>query len=193
MPDNTEEEIYFKRMQQGDAKAFEYFFKEYTDLLYAHALGFVKEREPAEDIVQDVFVYFWHNRKKICYTGSIYAYLQRAVRNACINYREHEQVKQRYEQEILYTEEGTFNWEEVDDVRKIREKLLESLNRLPERCRQIFMMSCVDGLKYREIACKLNVSENTVKTQVKLAYKKLREEVNLPKEELSILLLLLSL
>ena len=98
MPDKTEEELYFNRMQQGDAKAFEYFFKEYTDLLYAYALGFVKQREAAEDIVQDVFVYFWSNRKRIRYTDSIYTYLQRAVRNACINHEEHEQVKQRYEQ-----------------------------------------------------------------------------------------------
>lgn len=191
MPDNTEEEIYFKRMQQGDAKAFEYFFKEYTDLLYAYALGFVKQRESAEDIVQDVFVYFWNHRKRIRYTGSVYAYLQRAVRNACINHKEHEQVKQRYEQEVLYTEEEAFNWQEVEDIREIRQKLLESLDNLPERCRQMFMMSCVDGLKYREIACKLNISENTVKTQIKLAYKKLREDANLSGKELSVFLILL--
>lgn len=191
--DKQKEEEYFKRMQQGDMYSFEYFFKEYTDLLYAYALGFVKEREPAEDIIQDAFVYFWNNRERIRYTGSVYAYLQRAVRNACINYREHEKVEHRYEQEILHTEEEAFDWQEVESVKEMRQKLLDAIDRLPEKCRQIFMMSCVDGLKYREIASRMDISENTVKTQIKLAYKKLREDANISGEELSIFVIMLLL
>ncbi len=91
------EEEYFRRMQQGDVRSFEYFFKSYMNLLYTYALGFVKSRKPTENIIQDVFVYFWNNRKQIRCTGSIYAYLLRAVQNACINYREHENVEYRYE------------------------------------------------------------------------------------------------
>ena len=185
------EEEYFRRMQQGDVRSFEYFFKSYMNLLYTYALGFVKSREPAEDIIQDVFVYFWNNRKQIRYTGSIYAYLLRAVRNACINYREHENVEYRYEQEVLHTEEEAFDWQEIDSVKEMRQKLLDAIDRLPEKCRQIFMISCVDGLKYREIASQMNISENTVKTQIKLAYKKLREDINISGEELSVLVILL--
>lgn len=191
--DRQKEEEYFKRLQQGDIRSFEYFFKEYTDLLYAYALGFVKEREPAEDIIQDTFVYFWNNRERIRYTGSVYAYLQMSVRNACINYREHEKVEHRYEQEILHTEEEAFDWQEVESVKEMRQKLLDAIDRLPEKCRQIFMMSCVDGLKYREIASRMDISENTVKTQIKLAYKKLREDINISGEELSIFIILLLL
>ncbi len=128
--DRQKEEEYFKRLQQGDIRSFEYFFKEYTDLLYAYALGFVKEREPAEDIIQDTFVYFWNNRERIRYTGSVYAYLQTSVRNACINYREHEKVEHRYEQEILHTEEEAFDWQEVESVKEMRQKLLDAIDRL---------------------------------------------------------------
>ena len=180
-------------MQQGDIRSFEYFFKEYTDLLYAYALGFVKEREPAEDIIQDTFVYFWNKRERSRYTGSVYAYFQTSGRNACINYREHEKVEHRYEQEILHTEEEAFDWQEVESVKEMRQKLLDAIDRLPEKCRQIFMMSCVDGLKYREIASRMDISENTVKTQIKLAYKKLREDINISGEELSIFIILLLL
>ena len=109
----------------------------------------------------------------------MYAYLQTSVRNACINYREHEKVEHRYEQEILHTEEEAFDWQEVGTVKEMRQKLLDAIDRLPEKCRQIFMMSCVDGLKYREIASRMDISENTVKTQIKLAYKKLREDINI--------------
>lgn len=52
-------------------------------------------------------------------------------------------------------------------MKEMQQKLLDAIDRLPEKCRQIFMMSCVDGLKYREIASQMNISENTVKTQIK--------------------------
>lgn len=192
MVDKQNEEAYFRKMQQGDTGAFEYFFKEYMHPLYTYALGFMKEKETAEDIVQDVFVYFWNNRKKILYTGSVYAYLQRAVKNACINKRQREEVERKYQQEILFTEEEAFDWRDADAVREVRQRLLDAIERLPERCKQIFTMSCMDGLKYKEIAEQMGISENTIKTQVKLAYKKLRDDVNISGDELAVLLVLIS-
>ena len=192
MVDRQKEEVYFKRMQRGDADAFEYFFKEYMHLLYSYALGFMKEKEEAEDIVQDVYVYFWNNRGKILYTDSVYAYLLRAVKNACINKRQHEEVERKYQREILFTEKEAFDWRDADAVREVRQRLLDAIERLPERCKQIFTMSCMDGLKYKEIAEQMGISENTIKTQVKLAYKKLRDDVNISGDELAVLLVLIS-
>lgn len=186
----SKEEEYFKEMQRGDIKAFEYFFKEYMRLLYSYALGFVKEKETAEDIVQDTFVYFWNHRERIQYTGSVFAYLQRAVKNACVNKRLREQVERKYRQEILYTEEESFDWRDVEAVRETRQQILDAIERLPEKCKQIFMLSCIEGLKYREIAEQMGISENTIKTQVKLAYKKLREDVYLSGDEWAVLLII---
>lgn len=190
MVDKQQESNYFKRMQKGDMEAFEYFFREYMYLLYSYALGFLKDKEAAEDIVQDVFVYFWNHRERLQYTGSVYGYLQRAVKNACVNAKSHEQVKQKYVQEVLYTEDEAFDWHDEEAFREVRRRLLDAIDRLPEKCKEIFMMSSTDGLKYREIAQQMGISENTVKTQVKLAYKKLREDVNLSGDELSVLLAL---
>ena len=81
------EALLFKKMQLGDWTAFNLFFKEYMEQLYLYAVAFVKDRAAAEDIVQDSFIYLWTNRGKINYTGSIYAYLLLAVKNACINYK----------------------------------------------------------------------------------------------------------
>ena len=55
MPDEL---ILFEKMQRGDTSALEYFFREYTDVLYYRALGFVKDKLAAEDIVQEVFIRF---------------------------------------------------------------------------------------------------------------------------------------
>ena len=62
MPDEL---ILFEKMQRGDTSALEYFFREYTDMLYYRAFGFVKDNLVAEDIVQEVFIRFWQLRKNL--------------------------------------------------------------------------------------------------------------------------------
>ncbi|MCQ4872991.1 RNA polymerase sigma factor [Butyricimonas paravirosa] len=186
-----DENIIFERMQKGDSDAFEYFFKTYIDSLYAYALGFCQDVEFAEDVVQEVFVRFWTMREKISYSDSIYGYLQRSVRNICINQQVHAKVEEKYRQEILSTEEEVFDWENLDELEELRRQLLEAIDRLPEKCREIFVLSCVEGLKYAEVCDKLGVSINTVKTQVRFAYKKLRDDLNVPVKIIILLIALL--
>ena len=186
-----EENIIFERMQKGDSDAFEYFFKTYMDSLYAYALGYCQDVEFAEDVVQEVFVRFWTMREKISYSDSIYGYLQRSARNICINQQVHAKVEEKYRQEILNTEKETFDWENFDELEALRKQLLDAIDRLPEKCREIFVLSCVEGLKYAEVCEKLGVSINTVKTQVRFAYKKLRDDLNIPAKTVLVLLSLL--
>ena len=70
----------------------------------------------------------------------------------------------------------------------MRERLKVFVDSLPEKCREIFVLACIEGLKYREVAERLDVSVNTVKTQLKSAYSKLRTEFN--ENDLKIILLL---
>ena len=88
----------FLQMQQGDRRAFEYFFNTYVDMLHAYALGYCRDSDVAEDLVQEAFVRFWTMREKITYSESIYGYLQRTVRNTCINQKVRERVEERYRQ-----------------------------------------------------------------------------------------------
>lgn len=183
----------FSRMQRGDKRAFEYFFKEYVDMLYAYALGFCRDQDVAEDVVQEAFVRFWTMREKIAYTESIYGYLQRTVRNMCINQKMRERVEEKYRQELLNTEEGEFDWVDDNALEELRRQLLDAIDRLPEKCREIFVLSCVEGLKYQEVADQLGVSINTVKTQVRFGYKKLRADLDIPEKNLIIILLIILL
>ena len=91
-------------MQKDDWNAFAYFFDSYAEQLYHYALGFVRYREEAEDIVQKAFLQMWTNRKKMVYIGPVYAYLCRSVKNSCINYHLRKKVEERYRQEMLMTE-----------------------------------------------------------------------------------------
>lgn len=185
------EREFFLQMQQGDKHAFEYFFRTYVDMLYAYAMGFCRDEDVAEDLVQEAFVRFWTMREKLSYTESIYGYLQRTVKNICINRKERERVEEKYRCEVLSTEVEEFDWNDDDALEELRQQLLEAIDRLPEKCREIFVLSCVEGLKYQEVADRLDVSINTVKTQVRFGYKKLRSELNLPEKTLMIILSIL--
>lgn len=78
--------------------------------------------------------------------------------------------------------------EDEDELNIMRERLKVFVDSLPEKCREIFVLACIEGLKYREVAERLDVSVNTVKTQLKSAYSKLRTEFN--ENDLKIILLL---
>lgn len=182
----------FKRMQRGDASALEYFFQEYMELLYYRALGYVKDPLVAEDIVQEVFIRFWDNRKTLEITMSVPAYLTRSVVNSCKNYLEHMNVRQRYQVDYQYETPEAEELQEYDEseLEELQGRLKVFIDSLPEKCREIFILACVEGLKYREVAERLDVSVNTVKTQVKSAYAKLRTDFDLKDQELIVVFLL---
>ncbi len=182
----------FKNMQQGDVSALEYFFREYADFLYYRALGYVHHSQVAEDVVQEVFIRFWDNRAKLDISTSVAAYLTRSVVNSCKNYLEHRSVRNRYEQKFQSEnaeaeEVQGFDQEELECLRK---RLRIFIDNLPDKCREIFILACVEGLKYREVAEQLHVSVNTVKTQVRSAYAKLRSDFNVKEQELIVVFLL---
>lgn len=85
------------------------------------------------------------------------------------------------------TERKEYDEEELEQLR-IRLRIF--VDSLPEKCREIFILACIDGLKYREVAERLDVSVNTVKTQVKSAYAKLRADFDLKDQELIVVFLL---
>ena len=188
----AEELLIFNRMRQGDPSALEYFFQKYMELLYYRALGYIKDPLVAEDIVQEVFIHFWDNRKKLEISLSVIAYLTRSVVNGCKNNLEHLSVRQRYEQDYQHENQNLTERKEYDEeeLEQLRIRLRIFVDSLPEKCREIFILACIDGLKYREVAERLDVSVNTVKTQVKSAYAKLRADFDLKDQELIVVFLL---
>lgn len=184
------ESLLFKDMQQGNASALEYFFQEYMEAMYYRAFGIIGDSAAAEDIVQEVFIRFWQLKEGLAITGSVAGYLYRAVDNRCRDHLDHLQVKRRYEAECHHQELEYPNDDE-EEYNTLREQLKQFIDSLPEKCREIFFLACIEGLKYKEVADKLNVSVNTVKTQLKSAYNKLRTEFG--EEDRKVLILLIML
>lgn len=168
----------FIAVAQGDRNAFERLFQKYYKPLCDYARSFVGEREIAEDVVQDALVYFWNNRQNIDLKVSGKAYLYTSVRHGAINVLKKRIIERRHhpflQEFIEYLQTQEYSEEEMADIDRIK----VAVKRLPEQCRIVFLMNCMEGKRYKEIAEELDISVNTVKTHIAKAYRIIRQEVN---------------
>lgn len=140
----------------------------------------------AEDVVQDVFVKFWEIFKVDTEEMSVRPYLYRMVRNACID-RVRGRKYDTVDVDLLVDQLECFFQSESEDDSKI-DKLLEAIATLPEKCQYVFTAICVNDRKYKDVADEMQVSLNTVKTQLSRSLKLLRERLN--KEDFQLFLTL---
>jgi RNA polymerase sigma-70 factor (ECF subfamily) len=161
---------------------------------YSRMIRFAKEyvllEEDAENIVQDIFVLLWEKRDVLDIKVSLVPYLFTLVKNKCLDFLRHkmageEFAKEEYDARRMALEQFNYAFSSDEDIEEI---LTAAIHSLPERCREIFIKSRVEGKKYREIADELNISVNTVETQMSIALKKLRISL---KDYLPLLLFLL--
>jgi RNA polymerase sigma-70 factor (ECF subfamily) len=162
-------------LSQRDGAAFEQVFKTHFKRLYTYAITMLQNEAEAEEMVQQVFFKLWDRNESLSLTGSVTAYLYRAVHNECLNYLKHQKVRSSHQLYVAHTMKN----EVEHPAKKINTKELEqriytALNELPEQCRTIFQLSRFDELKYREIADKLGLSVKTVENQMGKALKLLR-------------------
>lgn len=158
-------------------------YTEYYSKLLRFAQTYLNSEADAENLVQDVFLKLWDKHPDLRDVENINAYLFKLVKNACINHLQHEKNVREYMSRAKYIYETDINiriqaLERFDDVifddKKIEEILNNAIEKLPERCREIFKLSRFEGLKYTEIANRLSISPNTVENQMVIALKKLR-------------------
>lgn len=165
----------FLELKQDNEFAFEQFFYKYYASLCLFAFQFLRDREVAEEIVQDVFVRIWAKRKKMEISTSVKNYLFFSVRNQCLNLIQHEKVEKRYARQAQLETMGEQDLDPYFLEVGLRQKIEQSINLLPEKRREIFRLSREEGLKYQEIANRLNISVKTVEAHMGLALKRLKE------------------
>lgn len=171
---------------ENNTMDFEQVYLSYFAKMKRFAKEYVLSDEDAENIVQDVFLVLWEKKELLPLSNNILAYLFTSIRNRCLDFLRHKIVQKEAEDKIqeeyrlalrlkYYSlgelDEGIF---EKDDVEQLLSKAMEAL---PDKCREIFLKSKLEGKKQKEIAEELNISINTVETQMGIAYKKLRNEL----------------
>lgn len=168
--------------------AFELVFKSYYPALCAYAADLVKLNHQAEEIVQEVLIRLWEIRDQLEITTSLKSYLFRSVHNQCLNFIRHSKVikslSEKFAEDIIRSFELTLYAEPEFPLDYyfydgLEQDIRETIHNLPEQCRRIFQMSRFDRLPHEQIASTLNISVNTVKTQISRALEKLRTEIGM--------------
>lgn len=185
------DEALVSKLLERDEGAFETVFKKYFKDLHSYACTILREEMQAEESVQQVFFRIWDKTDRLQVSGSLAAYLYRAVHNECLNFLKHQKVKQAHQTYTVYHMQHTHHHHQPLQLEELQQRISVALNRLPEQCRTIFQMSRFEELRYREIADRLGLSVKTIENQMGKALKLMREELSdyLP----AILLFLLNL
>lgn len=162
---------------RGDEAIFAAVYESYFTPLMNYSTSIVADREVAYEIVQELFVVLWENRKKLNREQSLRNYLLRSVHNNALRYLKshalHRRHHERIRQETDEAEKG-FAGEKIADPESRVAALLE---KLPERSRQVVIMHHLENKKSSEIAELLKISVRTVETILYQSMKKLRGKV----------------
>ena len=177
---------------------FEEIYVSYFSRMKYFALEYVLSEEDAENIVQDVFTELWERKELLTYNINLVAFLFTSIKNRCIDHLRHRvivrdavnQIQEEYQVTLKVKLASLELFDQSllseQDIEKI---VSEVINSLPEKCREIFIKSKIEGKKQKDIASEMNISLKNVENQMNIAYKKLKSEL---KDYLPLLLFLLS-
>ncbi len=178
------------RIRNGDEYAFELLFRKYYVRLCGFANKFLNDPEESREIVQDVFLGLWEAREDIRPEDSLNSYLFRITRNKSINKLRRRRVESKYTEilQLVYAEKSEISPYDSLLVNELDNEISTAVGKLPVKCREIFDLSRMEGLKYNEIATILHISVKTVEAQMSRALKIIRFEL---KDYLTILVFFL--
>lgn len=182
-----QQEIEVRELVVGDRKVYQRIFDEFYDSLCLFTHRFVEDLPTCEDCVQEAFISLWNNRESMESSAHVKSFLYQVCRNNALNYLKHERVKNAFLSQRMQELESRvcfINYVIEDETERI---LARTRQELPLKCREIFILA-MQGKDNGEIARLLSVSENTVKTQKKIAYKHLKKNI----AEMGMFILLLS-
>ncbi len=158
--------------------SYEELFKKCYAPLCKVIFRILKDKDLAEDTVQEVFVKLWEKRADYKIETSLKSYLYRAAINSAYNYLE---KNKRYTklslEESAIEPVDTFSVEDQIQARELEAKISTALEKLPEACREVFILSRYEGLSYKEIAETLDISVKTVENQIGKALRIFREQL----------------
>ncbi len=169
----TEERFLLSAMQHGDLKAYGVLFRRYYPMLCAYATKFV-ELKDAEEIVQDVMLWLWENRKTQTFETSLSQYLFKTVYHRAINLIVRHQSQLRAD--TLFYENMQEMLQDTDfyQFEELQKKIKEAVDALPPAYREAFVMHRFENKSYKEIAELLQVSPKTVDYRIQQALRQLR-------------------
>lgn len=180
-----EDQELLARVKAGEEGAFDEVFRLWYPTLVRVAAALVHDHDAAEEVAQDVMHELWRRREALDSAVSLRAYLLRSIRNRSLNHLRHLRVRRESESEVEALYDAPLRADQPIIARELADAVQVAFEDLPPRCREIFELSRIHGLKYAEIAESLGISQKTVEAQMGKALRVMRERLApwLPKGE----------
>lgn len=164
-------------LKSGDESAFTELINKYNRRLFAYAISLSGDYSLAKDIVQDVFLKTYEYRKRLNPEFSIEGFLYRSVYNQFINvYHKNKSLLKVHDEYVRFLNQ-IIDESKDSEFDKLIKIVNESINNLPKRCKEIFVLSKKEGYTNLEISEILNISIKTVEAQITIAFKSIRLQV----------------
>lgn len=173
-------------LAEDDQAAFDALYERYFTRLFNYAYQKTEDRFTAQEVVQELFIHLWQQRRQLTITGTVSGYAFASAKHLIIDQYRRQTTRSRHADAFANGQSAVSNQtEEQVRVDELLEHYERSLGLLPEKCRQVFVLSR-QGFTNREIARQLAISEKTVEQHITKALRLLRQ--HLP-EHLTLLLL----
>lgn len=168
-----------ERVKSSDTEAFRLLFEKYQPVLFRYVLASVRDADAAHDIVQETFLRVWNHRASLQPDLSFTAYVLRVGGNLLRDHAKHREVRTRLEASIpLAVPPSHDDPEAASHSNLLQERITEVIRtKLPQRCREVFILSRMEGMSNAEIGAALNISVKTVENQITRAQKILRKHL----------------
>lgn len=168
-----------QQLSQNDQAAFTAIYQRYWKILFREAMNVLRSQKEAEDCVQELFVSLW-NRRQTLSVSTLRAYLQTAIRYQCIDRIEKDMIRGGYLEDFTTYLEANQTMPSIEEelyARELAANIDQVMDKMPGKMREVFRLSRQEHLTHREIAGRLQISEETVKKQIYLALKILRSNL----------------
>jgi RNA polymerase sigma-70 factor, Bacteroides expansion family 1 len=167
-----------KELKQGNHNAFKEVFMRYWDVLLDSAYKRLGSMEEAEEIVQELFVALYQKRETLTIHTTVEGYLKTALRSRVLNYYRSRHIHEKYMESVFAGKNVTCSDTPYHTLhhKELSIQMESSIDRLPVRCRKVFLLSKMESLSHRNISEKLNISISTVEKHIRKALDILRSD-----------------
>ncbi len=167
-----------EEIRLGSKQCFKQLYLLYYEMLVKFVCSYVHDLQTAENIAQDVFVKIWINRSNLNSSLNIKSFLFKIAKNQSLMHLRHVNMKLRNAGKVKSCVSPIPTPEELFHNQNMHDCIHAAIEELPEKCREVFVMNRIDGLKYAEIAEILTLSIKTVEAHMGRAYKYLRKSLS---------------
>jgi RNA polymerase sigma-70 factor (family 1) len=167
----------FRHFKKSDAHAFEELYKRHWSDLVNRAYRQLYSKEKAEDIVQNIFIDLYRRRSTVEVSVALKTYLYQALKFKVLNEYRSQMIRTRYLQNVFFNSVCENDFAKELEAKELATKFESVMDELPDKCRQVFILSRKENMSNRDISLDLNIAVSTVEKHISKALKRLRCEV----------------